>query len=224
MGTKFSLGWLPLGGFIKPLGMSMDEEEKNKISQSNLPFAFFNKPKYLRTIFDLVPWFIYVFVFALTFILFANFADLIGGFKNLINYLIEAFSTMFSGDTEKSKFIITTKKFIAEKNIVLFGFILLTFVMLLFTPLTAIINRLSNDEKNKSKIQKVLGFILTIGVFWLILWKIPKFIFSFFTLSQSLIYVFNFFIGMFSIGLVCYFTTLFVVKNISQNLNDNRAK
>ena len=224
MGTKFSLGWLPLGGFIKPLGMTIDEEEKNKISQSNLPFAFFNKPKYLRTIFDLVPWLIYVFVFAFTFILFVNFTDLIGGFKNLMNYLIEALSTMFSGNTEKSKFIITTKKFIAEKNIVLFGFILLTFVMLLFTPLTAIMNWLSNSEKNKSKIQKVLGLFLTIGLFWLFLWKIPKFIFSFFTLSQSLIYVFSFLIGMFSIGLVCYFTTLFVLKNISQNLNDNRAK
>jgi hypothetical protein len=131
---------------------------------------------------------------------------------------------MFSGNTEKSKFIITTKEVIADKNIVLFGFMLLTFVMLLFTPLTTIMNWFLNDEKNKSKIQKALGFILTIGIFWLILWKIPKFIFSFFTFSQSLIYVFGFFIGMFSIGLVCYFTTLFVIKNISQNLNDSKAK
>ncbi len=224
MGTKFSLGWLPLGGFIKPLGMTTDEEEKNKISQSDLPFAFFNKPKYLKTIFDLVPWFIYVFAFTLAFILFENFTELIGEFKNVINYLIEAFTTMFSGNTERDKFIITTKELIADKNIVLFGFMLLTFVMLLFTPLTTIMNWFSNDEKNKSTIQKALGFIFTIGIFWLILWKIPKFIFSFFTLSQSLIYVFSFFIGMFSIGLVCYFTTLFVIKNISQNLNDNKAK
>ncbi|MFA5431607.1 MAG: hypothetical protein WC319_01840 [Candidatus Paceibacterota bacterium] len=224
MGTKFSLGWLPFGGFIKPLGMITDEEEKNKISQSDLPFAFFNKPKYLRTIFNLVPWFIYIFAFTLAFFLFTNFTDIIGEFKNVINYLIEAFTTMFSGNAEKGKFIITTKEVIADKNIVLFGFMLLTFVMLLFTPLTAIMNWFSNDKKNKSKIQKIFGFILTIGIFWLILWKIPIFIFSFFTFSQSLIYVISFFIGMFSIGLVCYFTTLFVIKNISQNLNDSKAK
>lgn len=220
MGTKFLLGWLPLGGFIKPLGMGTDEEERKKISQSDLPFAFFNKPKYLRTIFDLVPWFIYVFVFIFSFILFAKFADLIGEFKNIINYIIEAFKAIFLENAEKSEFVNTTIKVIDGRSIALFGFMIWTFLMLLLIPFMSIINWTSNGEKNKSKIQTALGFILTIGICWVILWKIPKFIFSFFTISQILIYVFSFLIGVFLIGIASYFTTLFVIKNVSQNLND----
>jgi hypothetical protein len=220
MGTKFLLGWLPLGGFIKPLGMTTDEEERRKISQSDLPFAFFNKPKYLRTIFDLVPWFIYVFVFAFSFILFANFADLIREFKNMINYIIEAFTAIFLENAEKNEFVNTTINVIDGRSIALFGFMIWTFLMLLLIPFMAIINWTSNGKKNKSKFQTALGFILTIGICWVILWKIPKFIFSFFTISQSLIFVFSFLIGVFIIGIASYFTTLFVIKNISQNLND----
>jgi len=224
MGTKFLLGWLPLGGYIKPLGMTTDEKEKNKISQSDLPFAFFNKPKYLQTIFNLVPWFIYILAFAISFIWFANFTNLISEIKNVVNYIIEAFITMFSGDAEKEKFINATKEISNGRNIVVFGFMLLTFVMLLFTPITGILNWFSNDDKNKSKIQKGIGFVITIGIFWIIFWKLPKFIFSFFTYSQSIIYILSFFIGMFSVGLAFYFATLFVVKNISQNLIDNKVK
>ena len=65
---------------------------------------------------------------------------------------------------------------------------------------------------------------MTIVIIWFIIWKIPRFIFSFFSFSQSLVYFGSFLVGMFSVGLVCFFTTLFVVKNTSQNLNDNKVK
>lgn len=221
-GTNFTLGWMPLGAYIKPLGMIPDEDEISKISESDLPYAFFNKPKYLRTIFSLVPWFIYIFAFTIAFIWFANFTNLISELKNVINYLIEAISSMFSGGAKNENFVNLTKEISAGKNNVVFGFMLLTFTMILATPLTNIFNWLINEEKRKLKIEIVLGFIFTIGVLWLIFWKIPRFIFSFFTFSQSVIYILSFFIGMFSIGLTLFFTTLFIVKNISQNLNDNR--
>jgi hypothetical protein len=204
--------------------MTDDVEEKNKISQSDLPFTFFNKPTYLRTIFHLVPWFIYIFAFTIAFILFANFTELLGEFKSVINYLLEAFTTMFSGNDEKDKFITTTKDIIVNKNIVLFEFMLLIFVMLLFMPITSIMNWFSNDEKTKSKVQKAAGFILSIGIFWLILWKIPKFLFSFFTISQILIYLISFLIGMFLTGLELFYATLFVVKNFGQNFKVYKVK
>jgi hypothetical protein len=221
-GTNFILGWLPLGAHIRPLGMSTDEDEISKICDSELPYAFFNKPKYLKTVFNLVPWLIYILAFSIAFIWFANFTNLISEIKNLINYLIEAFSSMFSNLADKENFVNTTKEISAGKNIVVFGFMLLTFTMILATPIVNIPNWLLNDEKRKLKIEKILGVILTIGVIWLIFWKIPRFIFSFFTFSQSVIYILSFLIGMFSIGLILFFTTLFIIKNISQNLNDNR--
>lgn len=224
MGTRFSLGWLPLGGFIKPFGMSADEEEKKKFSEAELPFVFFTKPKYLRTLFNIVPWLIYLVAFFISLILFAGLTNVVTELRNILEYIVNAFETMFGSEIMREAFISSTKEITTNKNIVLFGFMLLTFVMLLFTPITGILNWFSNDEKAKSKIQKALGFVLTIGIFWLMLWKVPKFIFSFFTFSQSIIYIASFLVGMFSVGLVCFYATLFVVKNVSQNLNDNKAK
>jgi hypothetical protein len=211
-GTNFILGWLPLGASIKPLGLGMNEEEIIKMCESELPNAFFNKPKYQRAVFSLVPFCIYIFAFTIAFIWFANFTNLIGQLANVIDYMIEAFTTMFSGDIKNGNFIATTKAVIANKNIVLFSTMLLTFVILLLTPLTAIMKWFINEEKNHSQMQNAVGFTLTIAICWLILWKIPKFIFYFFSFSQSVRYVSSFIVGIFSTCLVCYFTTFFITK------------
>ena len=224
MGTKFSLGWLPLGGFIKPLGMAADDDEKKKFTAAELPFVFFSKPKYLRTLFNIVPWLIYIVAFFISLILFIGLTNVVTELNNILEYIISAFETMFGNVIMREHFVSQTTEITASRNIVLFGFMLLTFVMFLITPITGIMNWFSDDNKGKSKIQKALGFILTIVIFWFILWKIPKFVFSFFSFSQSLIYIGSFLIGMFSVGLVCFYATLFVVKNISQNLNDNKVK
>jgi hypothetical protein len=224
MGTRFTLGWLPLAAFVKPLGMSADDNEKNKFSTDELPFAFFTKPKYLITLFNIVPWLIYIIPFFVSLILFADFTNIVSELRNILEYVLRAFETMFGNKIMREDFISSTKEIIADKNIVLFAFILLTFTMLLFTPITPIISWFSNDEKSKSKILKTIGYILTIGIFWLMLWKIPKFVFSFFTFSQSAVYITSFLIGLFSIGLVCFYSTLFVVKNIAQKLNDSKSE
>ncbi len=221
--TKFILGWLPLGGHIKPLGMATDDKEKLQIESKDLPNAFFNKPKYLQSLFRSVPWIIYLLALVISISVLSN-SGLVNGFGDIVNYVIKAFNTMFSGNAGREQFILQTKEIIDGKNIVLFGFTLLVLVMLLFTPITPILNWFSNDENKKSKIQKIIGFIGTIFIFWLMLWKIPKFVFSFFTLSQSLIYILSFFVGMFFVGLIFFFATLFVVKSIAQSLNYNNLE
>lgn len=217
-GTKFILGWMPLGGHIKPLGMIEDEEAKKKIKPEDLPYASFNKPKYLKTIFRLVPLIVFITALFLSVILISD-SDFVLELKNILSYVKNAFQTMFSDEISRNQFIITTREIIEGKNIIMFGFALLIFVMLLFTPISAIVNWYSNDKIVKSKVQKTVGFIVTLLFLWLLIWKIPKFIFSFFTVFQSLIYIISFLIGLFSVGVVFFFTTLFVIKSISQNLN-----
>lgn len=223
LGTKFTLGWLPLGGHIKPFGMTTDDAEKNKVEPKDLQNAFFNKPKYLQTIFRSVPWIIYILALVISIII-INSSNLVAGISDLANYVVQAFQAMFSNNAGREQFILKTKEIIDGKNIVVFGFTLLLLLMLLFTPITTILNWFSNDENKKSNIQKVIGFIGTIFILWLMLWKIPKFVFSFFTFSQSLIYILSFFGGMFLVGLIFFFATLFVVKSISQNLNYNNLE
>lgn len=217
-GTKFILGWLPLGGHIKPLGMIENEEEKEKIKPEDLPYVGFNKPKYLKTIFRLVPKIVFVTALFLSIILISD-SDFVVESKSIFNYVKSAFQTMFSSDIIRDKFIITTIETIEGKNLVLFGFALLAILMLLLTPLITIINWYSDDKKSKSKIQNLIGTIFTILFLWMLIWKIPKFIFSFFSVSQSIIYITSFLIGIFSVGVVSFFTTLFIIKTISQNLN-----
>lgn len=223
MGTDFILGWLPLSSHIKPLGMIADEEEKAKINPADLPKAFFNKPKYLQKLFRFVPWVIYLSA-AFIAILINSTTSLESEFASIGTYISDALKTMFSENIQpRANFIAKTWKIISGKNIAIFGFTLLAIVMLLLTPISLIINWFNNDDK-KNKFQKALGLLITISSFWFIFWKIPKFIFSFFTFSQSIVYFGSFLIGMFSIGLVFFYTTLFVVKNISQNLNTGKVK
>jgi hypothetical protein len=139
-------------------------------------------------------------------------------FRIILEYIINAFETMFN-IVKRDVFISSTMNIIKNKNIVLFAFLLLIFIAILITPITHIMNWFSDEKKAKYKIQKVVGFCFTVIFIWILVWKIPMFLFSFFSFSQNLLYVLSFFIGLFSVGLVCYFSTLFVVRNISQKIN-----
>jgi hypothetical protein len=223
MGTEFILGWLPFSSHIKPLGMAANDEDKAKIHQDELPFAFFNKPKYLQKIFRFIPWMIYISV-ALISIVILSTSSVSSEIANIANYTVETFKTMFSDSSmARQEFVTTTKEITDGKNVVVFAFAMLILVMLILMPVTLIMNWISSEEK-KNKLQKALGFAATILILWFILWKIPKFIFSFFSVSQNIIYISSFFVGMFLAGLVFYFSTLFVVKNISQSLNESKVK
>lgn len=223
MGTEFILGWLPFSSHIKPLGMLADDEERAKIKPADLPYAFFNKPKYLQRVFRFVPWVIYIGA-ALISILLITKSSFTSELAIIGNYIVEAFNTMFSdGIQVRENFIDSTKQITNGKNVVVFAFALLVIVMLLLSPITLIMNWFIDDGK-KNNLQKALGFVVIIAILWFIVWKIPKFVFSFFTFPQSVIYFGNFLVGMFSVGLVFFYTTLFVVKNVAQNLNDNKVK
>ena len=223
MGTDFILGWLPISSHIKVLGMNTNEEEKAKIDPADLPKAFFNKPKYLQKLFRFVPWVIYLSA-AFIAILINSTSSLESEFASIGTYISDALKTMFSDNIQiRENFIESTNQITNGTNIVFFGFALLVIVMLLLTPITLIMNWFSDDGK-KNKLQKALGFIITIGILWFIIWKIPKFVFSFFTFSQSIVYFSSFLIGMFSVGLVIFYTTLFIVKNISQNINTGKVR
>lgn len=217
-GIKFSLGWLPLGCYVKILGMKADDEEKKKFSDSELPFTFFTKPKYFRTLFSLIPWLIFVVAFFLSLILYTRVNGFGNGLKNIIEFIILAFKTMFENEGMRDAFVDLTKEITTDKNIILFDFLLLTFYMVIMIPISLLLEWF-NDENTKSKIRKVLGYILTIGGFWILFWKIPKFVFSFFEFDQSIIFILSFIIGLFSIGLVCYFVTLFLVKTFFYKLH-----
>jgi len=223
-GTQFTLGWLPLGGFIKPLGISADDDEKKKFKEEELPFVFFTKPKYLRFLFNLVPMLVYLIFFCVSFVLFFGYSDIINEWKHFIEFISISINSMFNGSSGNEQIIYYVKKSVLNKNVILFVFTLLISYMFVMAILTNFSNWLSDDNKVKSIIHKILGYVFIIGIAWVMFWKIPSFIFSFFTFSQNMVYVSSFFIGMFSAGLVSFYSTLFIMKNVSQNLTATRFK
>jgi hypothetical protein len=224
MGTDFILGWLPFSCHIKPLGMKENEEENAKITHADLPKALFNKPRYLQKLFPIVPWVIYL-CFAFIAILMNSTTTLENEFASIGTFFYKALNTMFSDNFQAREiFIKSTKELIREKNIVILVFSLILIVSLILTPLTLFMNLYSDDRIKKNKFQTVVGFIINIGVLWFFIWKMPKFIFSFFAILQNFVYFGSFLAGLFSAGLVLFYTTLFVVKNISQNLNMEKIK
>ena len=214
LGTNFILGWLPFSCHIKPLGgMIDDEEERKKIKSEDLPYTFFNKPKYLQTIFRSVPWILYLLVLDISILIVYN-SNVVSGISDLTKYFVKSLQTMFGDNSERAQFILMTKEIILGKSLLLFSFSLLMLVMLILTSITIINGWVLNYKLNKSKIPELVGYAIYILLFWFILWKIPKFVFSFFTLYQSLIYISSFIVGLFSVGVVFFFITLFVAKNV----------
>lgn len=224
MGTKYLLGWLPLGCSINPLGMSATEEEKLQFKETELSFAFFTKPKYLRTIFNIVPWFIYLLAFIISLVLLSGPLNFLTEFNMIMKYIISAFETMYGSDYLRVQFINQTQDIIANTDIVVFVFNLLTLFLFLSSPLPWLMNWISDEKKTKSIIQKILGFILSACICWFMVWKIPKFIFSFFSFHQIFTYILSILLGMFSFGIISFFSTLFVVKNVSLNINNRELK
>ena len=208
-GIDFILGWLPFGGYIKLLGMTEHEEEQKLISQSDLPYVFFNKPKYLKIIFKAVPYFIFLFSFVIAFLLFNEFSNISNGLTSLLNYIKVGFFEVISTKAKNNDFSILTNEFRGSKNIVLSSFMIMTFILFLLSPITNILNWFSNSKNKKSIFQKLFGFVITKLMIWFYVWKLLKFILSFFTLRQDLFYFLSFLLGMFFSGLFFYFTTLF---------------
>ena len=220
LGTRFILGWLPFSCFMAALGSNADAKDKNKISQSDLPFALFNKPKYVQALFHLSPKIVYLVGFLIAILLLSD-SSVINQAGKIFYYLVHAFKTMFSNSaTEINQFVALTKETTNGKHIFLFAFTILILLVIAFKTLFWFINL----EYRQKKPLKFLWLPTAILFLWFILWKIPKFLFSFFSTAQIFIYFFSFLMGMFATGLICFYTTLYVVKGVSKNLSERKLQ
>ena len=213
IGTKFILGWLPLSCHIKPLGMLKSDIDEGKICLEDLPFTFQNKSKFQQKIFHLTPWIVWSLILIISLYSLDNTHNIIKNIQEVGNYALYSFQTMFSDQTKKAEFISITKNILMGKAVVPFSIILLVGFILLFSPLGKIIGWFSDDEKKKTKVKKFIGFLMTIAVLYLCLWKIPSFVFSFFSFAQIIKYLLSFSIGLFVIGTTVFFTVIFLAKN-----------
>jgi len=218
-GIDFKLGWLPFGSSVRPLGFLDDEDERNKIDPSDLPHAVFSKPKYVKHLINFTPLLLYVISFYVVINL-SQF-DLLDGTRTIFNFTCNTIKEIFHNNSHKADFIIYAKKILTGQNHMFFSFLVADMLFIaisipnLFVKLLSSSNKLS--EKTKDRLQ-ILSFLL---VMWLMFWEIPKFIFSLFGFTKSLIYIFSFTVGVFTLGSTFFFTSIFVLKSIEKNLDYN---
>lgn len=222
LGTEFILGWLPFGSHIKPLGMLADDDSKAEIHQADLPFALFSKPKFLRYVFYLTP----VFVYSLSFFVVINFSQF--GLMDETSYTLEfsfnVLRELFSGSEHRADFIVYAKNIFEGRNHILFSFLVANVIFLIFSIPMVVSNFLNSSDKISEKSKERIHILYMIFSLWIMVWKIPRFVFSFFELSQGFIYLFSFLIGIFATGFVGFYTTLYVVKGVSKNLSESKTQ
>jgi len=202
-GTTYTLGWLPLGSSIKPLGMLQDDVAK--LYFDDVQFSFLAKSKSKQIAFRLTPFFVWIFILLLSLYTLTNPSEILLSIKEISIYIFKGVSTMFGS--------ISHEDFINQrKNIVSFALILMISLYIILTPFTKIMSLFSREEKKTHVILKILGFLVSIFIIYLTFWKIPSFVFSFFSLKQSAIYFSSFLVGLYAIGLPIFILLLILAK------------
>jgi hypothetical protein len=150
--------------------------------------------------------------------------DLIDETSYTLNFSFNVLREMFSGNEHRADFIVYAKNIFEGRNHILFTFLVADVLLLIFSIPMVVLNFIYSFDKISEKAKERIQILFMLFSLWIMVWKIPRFVFSFFELSQGFIYFFSFLIGMFATGFVCFYTTLYVVKGVSKNLSENKLQ
>jgi membrane-associated protease RseP (regulator of RpoE activity) len=212
--TKLILGWLPLGSYIKPLGMLKEDIVEGKVKASDLPFAFQNKSSLQKLILhrsDLLVWFFILMVSLYAVESSHNMPEQIHAAGS---YISKSLHTMFADKTDRAEFAVVTSNALAGKSIVGFAMVILVCYGFVFYPTMWIMTWLANNKKI-NKAFKFIGFIPILFLLYLCIWKIPSFVLSFFAFGQIMKYIEGFIAGAFATGIIVFGLTLLSAKVFS---------
>lgn len=209
-GTLYQLGWLPIGVSIKPLGML--PEEAQKLAAEDVPFTFFSKSKAKQAILRQSSVMACLFTLVVSLFILKGPGNIIQAIAEMYNYISFAIDTMF-GLHSHSEFEKATSSILVDKNIIVFALTLFISVLFVLTQLSTITNMFAQDGKINGLI-RLLGFAAILFVMYLTFWKIPKFVFSFFSFGQIMSYIVSFILGGYIIG-----TLIFILATMLAKLN-----
>ncbi len=208
-GTMYQLGWLPIGAYIKPLGML--KEDLVSITKEELPFSFLNKSRTKQSLFHLIPSLVWLFVLLLSLCALEGPGNILQTTAGMFNYILVAIKTMF-GLSAANEFVTRTTNMLVDKNIISFALILLISMFLVLGSLSKVMTIYAREGKNINWLIKLPGFIITIFGMYLAFWKIPTFVFSFFSFRQNVSYILSFTVGLYLIGFLVFILAMLLVK------------
>jgi len=221
-GIDFKLGWLPFGGSVRPLGFLDDVEERNKINPSDIPNAVFSKPKYVKQLINFTPLLLYIVSFFVVINL-SKF-DLLADTSTIFDFAWKTTKEIFYNNSHRAEYLLYAKSILLGRNHILFSFLVANILFAAISIPNLLMNLLYASSKLSEKAKERLQIFSFLPLLWLMFWAIPKFVFSLFGLTKSLIYIFSFSLGAFALGVVFFFMVIYVLKSIERNLQYNTYK
>jgi len=210
-GIDFSLGWLPLGSYIKPLGMAATAEERSQIAPEDQRRAIFNRPNYVRLFFLAGSPATINVLFLITYIIGIT-TSTVPTLDALFDYMINGARAMFTNQVSHEAFAAQTQQILQGNSAIVIAFLILLVVLLIINIGPLVSQLLSSPDGEVTGARRIVMMVAMIVFMWLALWKIPMFIFSFFSLQQNIVYVTSSLLGLFIAGVVAYFLTIAVVR------------
>lgn len=208
-GTTYQLGWLPIGAYIKPLGML--KEDLGSIAIKELPFSFLHKSRTKQRVLRLIPSLVWLFVLLLSLCTLKGPGNIFQATAEMLNYIILAIRTMF-GLNAANELVARTNDLLIDKNIISVALTLLISILLVLTSLSKLVGIFSRDEKSISWLIKLPGYVIIAFGAYLTFWKIPTFVSSFFSFHQNVSYVLSFTLGLYLIGLLSFIVAMIFGK------------
>jgi hypothetical protein len=207
----FSLGWLPVASYVKILGMDASAEERSQIAPEDQPYAFFNKPGYLKIVFLLASPAIIAVLFLTTYIIGIT-TSAVPPMDTLFHYIIDGARAMFTSQISHEAFAAQTQQILQGNSAVMIAFLILLLCFLVINTGPLMSRLLSPADGEVTGARNIVKMVTMIAVMWLAFWKIPVFIFSFFSWKQNIMYVIDCLLGLLVAGAAAYFLTLAVVR------------
>lgn len=209
--TDFVLGWLPFGSYIKPYGMGITQDSDDVLEQKFIPMPIFEQSKLLQFSFKSTPVLVWLVIFIGLVFISGQSSESI--FYSFLEYIKAVAVALFETDSSHESLIDLTNELI-QKTSSLSIVVLLFTVFSLVSQFITLLNSFFSikEDKSKSLIVKIIGYGATLFGAWMILWKIPVLIFSFFSVGEIVVSMYSYLLGSFISGSILFYLSLMLGK------------
>ena len=209
--TDFVLGWLPFGSYIKPYGMGVTQDSDDVLEQKIIPMPIFEQSKLLQFSFKSTPVLVWLVIFCGLVFISSQFNDAV--FYSFLEYIKAIVFALFESDSKHVDLVELTNELV-QKTSSLSIVVLLFTVFSLVSQFISLINSFFNSTEDKSKtlIVKIIRYAGTFLGAWMIFWKIPVLIFSFFSFGEMVVSVYSYLLGSFISGSILFYLSLTLSK------------
>ncbi len=190
----------------------MNAEERKQVPTEDLPFALFSKPKWVKFLLHGIATVLILSMLILAIAMQRGDRSVVETILGFYFLVIDAFAAMFTDSVTHNEFLIASKSLLANRSPVLFAFTLMMAYWLLFLPMNLIMRAIAWGSEKPYRLLGVIGWLALLPTMWMLFWKIPKFVFSFFSWTEVFVHSGNVLVGVFVTGVVLHVLTLMVAK------------